>query len=99
MALSAANVDINTVFRITQTTANITMNFSNPTLNATRATIYTLKSDSASTQPFQFYGMTVNPNTTALVLWDGLVFSRIGDPIEDERIESTTAVSYTTTQW
>lgn len=91
-------VDVNTVFTITQTTANITITLPNPTV-VTGARIYTMKSSTASTNPFQFYGKTVYPGKTIIVLWDGTAYTAINDPIENDRIESVATATYTTTQW
>lgn len=91
-------VDANTVFVITQTTANITLTLSNPTV-VSGARIYTMKSSTASTNSFEFYGKTVFPGKTIIVLWDGTAYTAISDPIEDDRIESVATATFTSPKW
>ena len=99
LGTASTTTDINTVFEITQTTANVDIILQSPTLNPAAGKLFTIKSSSASTNMFFMYGARVYPGQTTLVLWNGTVFSSVGEPFDSKSIQTVTTATATATRW
>jgi hypothetical protein len=99
LGIASTTTDINTVFEITQTTANVDITLQTPTLNPTAGKLFTVKSSATSTNMFFMYGARVYPGQTTLVLWNGTIFSSVGEPFDSKSIQTVSTTTYTATRW